>query len=485
MQNKKFKKFGAVILAAAMILQSFGGMAGVSAAESTQMSSEKEVVYANVYSDAVREQDFDANWKFYLGDASGAEGANFDDSAWRNVSLPHDYSIEQSYTSAGEAESAYLLGGTGWYRKHFSLDPAVEGKTVRIDFGGVYMNATVWVNGTKLGTHPYGYTPFSFDITDYVKYDEENVITVKVDHKTPSSRWYSGSGIYRSVKLTVMDEVHVDLYGTQITTPDLEAEYAAGNVNIVVDTVVVNDSAKKVEDVTVTHEVYEKGSTKKLVSGNTGIGDSIATGGKLKVGTSFSVDADSVKLWSVDDPALYTMVTKVEVGGKVVDTYETDFGFRYYSFDKNTGFYLNGEPLKLKGVCMHHDQGSLGAEAYARAIERQVEILKEMGCNAIRVTHNPAADEMIDACNRLGMLVIEEAFDGWLDVKNGNTYDYSNWFDVAIENGNKIVGAESGMTWAEFDIKSMVNRGKNAPSIIMWSLGNEVQEGTHWQSTST
>lgn len=188
----------------------------------TQMSSEKETVYVNQYgSKTERSQNFDDNWRFYFGDASGAEQPTFDDSQWRQLSLPHDYSIEQEYTQSGEAESAYLLGGTGWYRKNFTLDKAMEGKEVRLDFDGVYMNATVYVNGHEVGTHPYGYTPFSFDITDYVKVGEVNTIAVKVDHKTPSSRWYSGSGIYRSVYLTTTDKVHVDLNGVKVETPKL------------------------------------------------------------------------------------------------------------------------------------------------------------------------------------------------------------------------------------------------------------------------
>ena len=333
MQNKKFKKVSAAILAAVMVLQSFGGMAGVSAAESTQMTSEKEVVYANVYSDTARELDFNSNWKFFLGEASGAEANAFDDSAWENVNVPHDYSIEQEYTSAGEAESAYLLGGTGWYRKHFTLNSDLEGKEIRIDFGGVYMNATVWVNGTQLGTHPFGYTPFSFDITDYVKIGEENVITVKVDHKTPSSRWYSGSGIYRSVNLTVMDKVHVDLYGTKISTPNLETE-KNGLVNMTVKTTVANANATAAKDVTLTHYVYEKGK---------GIDDSIA----VQESAAFNIDANgsventtvvkvgTPKLWDIKNPNLYTVLTEVRVGDEVVDAYETEYGFRYVKFDRD------------------------------------------------------------------------------------------------------------------------------------------------------
>ena len=472
MRNKSFKKMGAALMAAVLTMSSFGGMSTVSAAAVTQMSSEKEVVYVNSYGDTAREQNFDSNWKFYFGEASGAEGANFDDSSWRTLNLPHDYSIEQEYSKSGEAESAYLLGGTGWYRKHFSLDKSLEGKELRIDFGGVYMNATVWVNGEQLGTHPFGYTPFSFDITDYVKFDEENVITVKVNHQTPSSRWYSGSGIYRSVNLTVMDKVHVDLFGTKIDTPNLEKE-AGGNVNMTVKTTVANEGTAAA-NVALTHTIYEKG-TENSIGTVTTKAQSVAAGQTAEV--EATVAAKNPKLWDIENPNLYTVVTEVKVGNEVVDTYETEYGFRYIKFDTNTGFYLNGENVKLKGVCMHHDQGSLGSEAHYRAIERQVEILQEMGCNSIRVTHNPAADELIEICNEKGILVIDEFFDGWHRAKNGNYNDYSVWFQKQIESGNEILGAENGMTWAEFDLKATIGRGENAPSVIMWSLGNEIQEG--------
>ncbi len=478
MRSKKFKRIGAILLAAVLAFQCAGEVITADAAANTQMSSEKEVVYVNNYNSTERKQNFDDNWKFYLGDASGADQNNFDDSSWRNVNLPHDYSIEQEYSRSMEAESAYLPGGTGWYRKHFVVGDNFEGKEVRLDFGGVYMNATVWVNGTQLGTHPYGYTPFSFDITDYVNIGEENVITVKVDHQTPSSRWYSGSGIYRSVNLTVTDPVHVDLYGTKIETPNLETE-KDGTVNTTVETTVAN-AGDAAANVVLVHTMYEKGTEKSI--GTVTAAASVAAGATKDI--TATLPAEDPKLWGVDSPFLYTLVTEVKVDDTVVDTYETEYGFRYFSFNNNTGFKLNGEALKLKGVCMHHDQGSLGAEAYYAAVKRQMQIMKDMGCNAIRVTHNPASDELIQACNELGLLVIEEAFDGWLDVKNGNSYDYSNWFDVAIGADNEILGAEAAMTWAEFDIKAMVGRGKNAPSIIMWSLGNEVQEGTGWGSTS-
>lgn len=436
----------------------------------TQMSSEKETVYVNQYgSKTERSQNFDDNWRFYFGDASGAEQPTFDDSQWRQLSLPHDYSIEQEYTQSGEAESAYLLGGTGWYRKNFTLDKAMEGKEVRLDFDGVYMNATVYVNGHEVGTHPYGYTPFSFDITDYVKVGEVNTIAVKVDHKTPSSRWYSGSGIYRSVYLTTTDKVHVDLNGVKVETPDL----AKGNQNTNIKTTVLNESDAE-KAVTVTHTMFEKGKDTKVGEVTTE-SKTVAAGQSVDVEATMNVK--DAKMWSPESPNLYTVRTEVKVGEDVVDTYETEYGFRYFSFDTEKGFSLNGKNVKLKGVCMHHDQGALGAEANRRAIERQVEILKEMGCNSIRVTHNPAASALIDVCNEKGMIVIDEFFDGWMFHKNTNSNDYATWFNKTIEEGNQILGAEENMTWAEFDLKATVGRGQNDPAIIMWSLGNEIQEG--------
>ena len=502
MRKQFFKRAVAVLMAAVLVLSDFGGISAVSAEEiqvrtetNAQMSSDPEVVYVNSYSDAtVREQNFDENWKFYLGEASGAENATYDDSRWESVNLPHDYSIEQEFTSAGEAESAYLLGGTGWYRKYFNLAESLREKEIRIDFGGVYMNATVWINGTKLGTHPYGYTPFSFDITDYVEFGKENVITVKVDHQTPSSRWYSGSGIYRSVNLTIMDKVHVDLYGTKIETSNLETE-KGGTVNMSVSTTVAN-AGTTAADVVLTHTIYEKG-TENSIGTVTTEAQTVEANASAKIDAT--LQASNPKLWGIgeDNAHLYTVVTEVKVGEYVVDTYETEYGFRYINFDTQAGFSLNGQNMKLKGVCMHHDQGALGAEAYYRAIERQVEILQDMGCNSIRVTHNPAADELIEICNEKGMLVVEEAFDGWMYNKNGNSKDYSNYFETAVDSGNNLIGADAepmatdptddilgaveGLSWAQYDLTSMIRRGQNAPSIIMWSLGNEVWEGA-WGS---
>ena len=483
LHNKYRSRVGAAVMTAALLMSGVGTMVDVQAAgdqigvrtqSQTQMVSDKEAVYLNTYGDTgERTQNFDSNWKFNYGDVENGEGTSFDDSKWRNVNLPHDYSIEQAFTDKGEAESGYLPGGTGWYRKKFTLPEEAKDKVVRIDFDGVYMNSTVWVNGKQMGTHPYGYTPFSYDITEALKFGEENVIAVKVDHKTPSSRWYSGSGIYRSVNLTMTDKVHVDLYGTKIETPDLAANQAA--VNTKIKTSVAN-AGDKAAEVTLTHKVFKKGDASE-----TAIGTVTTEPVSVEAGKTAEVNAEltaqNPELWSTANPALYIVRTEVKSGEQVVDTYDTEYGFRYFNFDANTGFSLNGQNMKLKGVCMHHDQGALGAAANRRAIERQVEILQEMGCNSIRVTHNPAASALIEVCNEKGMILIEEAFDGWVKKKNGNTQDFSKWFKVAIEEDNKILGKKDGMTWAQFDLEAMIKRGENAPSIIMWSLGNEVVEG--------
>lgn len=439
-----------------------------------QMASAEEFIYLNNYNANTRTQNFDQNWKFHLGDTGNAQEPSYDDSAWESITIPHDYSITQEYSKSGEAESGYLPGGTGWYRKVFSV-PGAAGKRIRIDFGGVYMNATVYINGHKLGTHPYGYTPFSFDITDYIKFDQENVIAVKSENQIPSSRWYSGSGIYRSVELTITEPVHVDLYGTKIETPHLETEQG-GTVTVSVKTTLRNDGASPAA-ITLKHNILPKAEPDIANSIGTIEEPSIVIDSNTSREISSTIHATSPDLWTLSNPNLYLLQTQVIKDGQILDTYDTEFGFRYLTFDASTGFYLNGEGMKLKGVCMHHDQGSLGAASYYRSLERQVEILKEMGCNAIRVTHNPADRKLMEICNKKGMLIIEEAYDTWLYPKNGNVNDYATWFNTPIEDGNTINGGTPGMTWAEFDLKSFMKRDYNDPSLIMYSLGNEVMEG--------
>ena len=484
MRKQRLARIGAATLAAVLSVQGMGftstvyakeGPIRVKADSQSQMSSEPERVAVKDYgSNSARSQNFDSDWKFNLGDVSNAQSPTFDDSKWRTLSLPHDYSIEQEYSQSLEAESGYLPGGVGWYRKNFTLGEEAKGKRIQIDFDGVYMNATVYVNGKEVGTHPYGYTPFSFDITDYISYDKENTIAVKVDHQTPSSRWYSGSGIYRSVNLTTTNDVHVDLNGIKVDSKNLAKE-AGKTVNTDVKTTVVNDS-KEAKNITITHTVFKKGEKPdKAIGVFTTEAQEIGAGKKAEI--SATIPVKNPELWSVENPALYTIRTEVKAGDKLLDTYDTEYGFRYLNFDTETGFQLNGKNVKLKGVCMHHDQGALGAVANRRAIERQVEILQEMGCNSIRVTHNPASKDLIEICNEKGILVIEEVFDGWHRAKNGNSNDYSVWFEKTIEENNTILGKEEGMTWAEYDLKAIMKRDQNAPSVIEWSLGNEIQEG--------
>ncbi len=475
--RKKCKRTIAALASLAIAMQGLVALPVAYAAEpasSVQMNSQPELVYVSNYGKSgQRTENFNQNWKFYFGDANGAEAEAYNDSTWRQLDLPHDYSIEQDFSPSMEAESGYLPGGIGWYRKYFNIDKSMEGKRIRVDFDGVYMDATVWVNGEELGNHPYGYSPFSVDITDQIKFGEENVIAVKVNHQTPSSRWYSGSGIYRDVNLTITNPVHVDLGGMQITTPKLESQ-KDGSVSMDINTTVLNQG-KDAANVSVTHTLYEKNGTTALSTITTDA-QSIAANGEKTIHTTLNTN-EKIKLWSTTSPNLYTVRTEVKVNDAVVDTYDTTYGFRYFKFDKDTGFSLNGESMKLKGVCMHHDQGALGAVNNRRAVERQVEILMDMGCNSIRVTHNPASQNLIDICNEKGILVVEEIFDGWMNAKNTNTNDFARFFNQTIGADNKLVHAAANKTWAQFSLQETLLRDRNAPSVIMWSLGNEIQEG--------
>lgn len=447
---------------------------GVVANTNTKMvQSDVEEVLVDIIGDNQRSTLFNDSWKFHRGEVKGAQNVDLNDSSWDGVDLPHDYSIDQEFTTAGEAESGFLPGGIGWYRKTFVVPKKYQDKQLIIEFDGAYMNAEVYLNGKKLGSHPYGYTGFAFDITDGLIYDgvTENVIAVKTNNAIPSSRWYSGSGIYRDVKLTITDKVHVGYNGTQVVANDLENNYK-GTVAVDVKAKIENDSDSN-KTVTVKNTLLDKQG--KAVSNIASSNIDLAANSVQSVEQIVSVEKP--KLWSVEDANMYTMKTEIIEGEKVLDTYETDYGFRYFAFDNNNGFSLNGENIKLKGVCMHHDQGALGAVANRDAIERQVKMLKEMGCNAIRVTHNPASSVLLEICNEYGMLVINEAFDGWTAYKNGNVNDYTAYFNQTITDDNQIINGRPGMKWGEFDSKAMVDGAKNEPSVIMWSIGNEVDEG--------
>lgn len=463
------KKRCSFVLALGMLFS----LAPTTAFAQTKQPQEAETVSVGFIKDGERSTLFNQNWKFFKGDPAGASETNFNDSSWRVLNLPHDWSIEDDFTVEGEAESGFLLGGTGWYRKHFVVPEKFNGKDFTLNFDGVYMNAEVYVNGKKLGSHNYGYTAFAFDITDELICDgiTENVISVKVSNPTPSSRWYSGSGIYRDVTLSVTDSIHVGYLGTTVTTPKLE-DQKSGNVDVNVKTTIENESLSDSEV-----------TLKTTIINNDGKEVSTPVSEKKVVQVNKSVDFEQTAivnkptLWSVDNPTLYKVKTEVIVGDKVVDTTLTDFGFRYYEFDRDTGFSLNGENMKLQGVCMHHDQGALGAASNYYAVERQMRIMKEMGANAIRVSHNPASEMLLEICDKLGLLVINEAFDTWTNPKNGNVNDFSKYFRESIGDENQIINGNSKMTWGEFEARTMVKSSKNSPSVIMWSIGNEVLEG--------
>ncbi|MFN8257776.1 MAG: glycoside hydrolase family 2 TIM barrel-domain containing protein [Bacteroidales bacterium] len=394
---------------------------------------------------------FDNDWKFYRGGAQGAENPEFNDNLWKNIDLPHDWSIENlpgsdspfSVNAISQVSGGFTTGGTGWYRKKFNL-PA-EGKTVILQFDGVYMNAEVWLNGQYLGNHPYGYTSFWFDISEKLKPGQENVLAVKVKNEGENSRWYSGSGIYRHVWLKIVNPVHFAQWGTIVTT---ELSEKSAKVNI--HTKIENQSGKdgKIKLVTTI-----------LSPDATEISKSVAESGILKNQTgefNSEIIINSPKIWDIESPSLYLSVCEVYMDDNLVDKQENKFGIRSVQFDINKGFILNGKPLKLKGGCFHHDHGPLGSKSYDRAEERRVELLKASGFNAIRCSHNPPAPAFLDACDKLGMLVIDEAFDMWQYPKNQN--DYHLYFK----------------DWWQKDIESMVMRDKNHPCIILWSIGNEI-----------
>ncbi len=432
--------------------------------DATTSASTDATTAASHHEEHVRSEDFNSGWKFHLGEEKKAYKADYSDSSWRDVTLPHDYSIEQDYTPTAQGESGYLPGGIGWYRKTFTVPEEDKGKNLTLDFEGVYMNATVYLNGEKLGDHPYGYSPFSFNITDLVNYGGENVVAVRVNNKLPSSRWYSGSGIYRDVKLTKTNTAHIARNGVVVTTPNIDK----GDGSIDVKTTVRNDGKEPVEvrvkQITIGQEpVRVKHSTKFTLQP----GEQKAAKQTIKI--------DNPKLWSPDSPNLYKLKTEVEVGGQDVDAVVTTYGYKWVSADSNNGFYLNGKPLKLKGVCLHHDQGSLGAVNNRAAIERQLRILKEMGCNSIRTSHNPPSADLVELCDEYGFLLIEELYDGWHANKNVNLHDFSESFYGKIPGDSKLVDAYEGEYWSEYSLKSTIARDRNSASVFMWSLGNEVE----------
>lgn len=409
-----------------------------------------------------RETNFNDGWKFIRADIVGAENPDFNDSSWRTLVLPHDYSIEDlqnkegvkqtgpfSEESEGGISTGHVVGGTAWYRKHFTLDKADEGKKIKILFDGVYMNADVWLNGHHLGNHPNGYTPFSFDLTQHLRSPgKENVLAVQVKNEGQNSRWYSGSGIYRNVTLIKTNPVHVDLWGVFVRTKAVSPEMAT----IAVDVDLVNESSK---DKRISLQMEFRSPDGEYV---THFKDEKELAAEQKYTFKQEFELPDYRLWSLGNPELYTLVIQLVDGKKIIDEVTETFGIRTIEFSAEKGFLLNGESVLLKGGCLHHDNGPLGAAAFDYAEFRRVKIMKENGFNAIRTAHNPPSKSFLEACDRLGMLVMDESFDMWQIPKKPQ--DYHLYFD----------------NWWEKDLEAMVLRDRNHPSVIIWSVGNEIKE---------
>jgi beta-galactosidase len=393
------------------------------------------------------------------GNPGGAEisyaQSGFDDSQWRSLNLPHDWGVEGPFKQEYPGETGKLpWWGVGWYRKHLSIPASDAGQKIYLDVDGAMSYATVWVNGQFAGGWPYGYASWRVDLTPFLKFGAGNTLAIRLDNPPNSSRWYPGGGIYRNVWLVKTEPVHVAHWGTYVTTPDIKKDAATVKMQVRVD----NDTANEAI-VNVQNEIFKLGADNR-------VGKSIAsqTSSGVKVAAHQSQSSDNAvtiknpTLWSLKNPQRYVVVTTVEQNGKQVDRYETPFGIRTIEFTATNGFLLNGERVPLNGVCDHADLGALGSVVNTRGLERQIEILKDMGCNAIRTSHNPPAPELLDLCDRMGMVVMDESFDCWKRGKTAN--DYHLLFDE----------------WHEKDWRAELQRDRNHPSIILWSIGNEISE---------
>ena len=390
---------------------------------------------------------FNNNWKFTKGNPENAQSTNFDDSSWEKVNLPHDWAIKGPFNEQENGSTGKLpWRGEGWYRNTFTLSSEDQGKVVYIKFDGVMSSPQIFVNGKLAGKWDYGYSSFYLDISDFVKYGQENGIAVYVDNRKHDSRWYPGAGIYRKVEMMTTEKVHEEIWGTYITTPVVSQSYAEMRILSNVWNKDSEDKKVTVEAVLVSPEGFE---IKTVASRQR----------TLPAGSLFQFDnwmtVVRPQIWDVDHPVLYSIKTKVIVDGKVVDSNETPFGFRSFEFTADDGFHLNGRRLQLRGVNLHHDHGPLGAAFNKRSMERKLEILKEMGCNAVRTSHNICAPELIELCDKMGLLVFNEAFDKY--DKKADIFEATDFYEF----GERV-------------IKNFVLRDRNNPSVFIWSVGNEM-----------
>ena len=407
----------------------------------------------------------DQNWKFTLGDLKVAAKMDCDDSSWETVEVPHDWAIRKPFDLNQDMQwvrvkedgdqavklrtgrtGALPIFGTAWYRKMIEIPANDSGRRIYVEFDGAMSHAKVYCNGEFVGEWPYGYSSFSFELTKFIRFGQQNLLAVSLENKSESSRWYSGAGIYRNVRLVTTNPIHVAHWGTYITTPEIFTK--KGVVSIQTNVLNQTQNAEKIELLT---EIYNPKGEKVAVNRATNI----------FVGENTFSQTLAVKnpvRWDINTPIRYRAISKVFVDKVLTDIYETSFGFRNIRFDKKKGFFLNENHVKLQGVCLHHDLGPLGAAVSYRATQRQLEIMKEMGCNAIRTSHNPPSPELLELCDSMGFVVIVEAFDEWKTAKNLNGY-------------NQLFN-----DWAEKDLVSMIHRDRNHPSVILWSIGNEIRE---------
>jgi len=404
-------------------------------------------------------QDFDDGWRFSRGDFAAAAVPAFDDSGWRTLNVPHDWSIEGPFSADFSSGNGYVPGGIGWYRKHFRPDAKQRDQTFRIEFDGIYDYSEVWINGQFVGGRPFGFIGFAYDLTPYLKWNSDNVIAVRVDHsRFADSRFYTGSGIYRNVRLVITYKLHIAHWGISVTTPVIESNSAV----VRVETTVENSSTENRNFSAQSDIVAPNGKiVGTMTTSKSAASNSIQT-------LVQEIQISQPQLWSLESPQLYTLRSRVTSGDAAVDETETSFGIRTAVFDAAKGFFLNGVSTKLKGVCIHHDAGSLGAAVPDKVLERRLRLLKEIGVNAIRTSHNPPDPELLNLCDRLGLLVMDEAFDEFTPSKN-------KW----VRGVNAGVPSHFGYgeifdQWAVRDVSDMVRRDRNHPSIILWSIGNEV-----------
>ena len=398
---------------------------------------------------------FDAGWKFIKDDPKGAEQPEYQGAGWRTLDLPHDWGIEGSYarTNPTGRGGGYVEAGIGWYRKTFSLPDAAARQQVFVEFDGIMMNSDVWVNGYHLGHRPYGYSSFQYDLTGHLHFgkDAVNTIAVRADNSVqPYSRWYTGSGIYRHTRLVITNPIHIDHWGVFITTPEISATSA----KLQVRTALTNGSATDASLTIETSILSPSGTIIKTVTSK----QSIAAGASANLMQEAAVDHPS--LWELTSPAMYTAIVRIRSGKALLDEYKTPFGIREIAFDADRGFLLNGKNIKIKGVCLHHDGGAVGAAVPLRVWERRLQLLKQVGVNAIRTSHNPPAPEFLDLCDKMGFLVMEETFDTWNAKKSSAENGYNLYFN----------------DWWEKDTRDMVLRSRDHPSIIIYSVGNEIHD---------